>query len=247
MNFSDVIRMGDKIDIHLSERDMWNNHDGIPQKLYKSCVYDVISDEVVQITMPTDGSRIILFDTGMHFSMIFYSKRGLYNGEGVVQNRFKEGTNYVLTVLARSPLKKFQRREFFRINKMIDLNYFHISDDVAALSTTEELFVITHNPENHYEKCHGTILDISGGGIRFSTTEPMKKDNYILSVFELVNEKFDSTFYLVTQIIESQPVPGDSQHFMNRAKFVLKNLRDREAIVRYIFEEERQMRKKEIG
>ena len=68
MNFSDVIKMGDKIDIHLSEKDMWENHEGIAQKLYKSSVYDVISDEAVQITMPMDGTRIILFDAGMRFS-----------------------------------------------------------------------------------------------------------------------------------------------------------------------------------
>ncbi|MBO5259016.1 MAG: flagellar brake domain-containing protein [Agathobacter sp.] len=247
MNFSDVIKMGDKIDIHLSEKDMWNSHEGIAQKLYKSSVYDVVSDEAVQITMPMDGTRIILFDAGMSFSMIFYTKKGLYSGEGVVQNRFKEGSNYVLTVLAKSPLKKFQRREFFRINKMIDLDYFHISDEVAALPTTEELFVITHNPDNHYEKYNATILDISGGGIRFTTTEQLETDSYILSVFELMNDRYDNKFYLVTQIIESTPVKGNSEHFMNRAKFVLKNLKDREAIVRYIFEEERQMRKKEIG
>lgn len=247
MNFSEVIRMGDKIDIHLYQEDMYQNHEGIAAKLYKSSVYDVISDEVVQITMPMDGSRIILFDAGMRFSMIFYTKRGLFSGEGIVQNRFKDGANYVLTVLARSSLKKFQRREFFRINKVIDLQYFHISEEVAALPTTEELFVITHNPENHYEKYEGTILDISGGGIRFSTTERLEKDSCILSVFELVNERYDTTFYLVTQIIESEPVSGDTKRFMNRAKFVLKNLRDREAIVRFIFEEERQMRKKEIG
>ena len=247
MNFSEVIRMGDKIDIHLSEQDMWNSHEGIAQKLYKSSVYDVVSNEEVQITMPMDGTRIILFDKGMNFSMIFYTKRGLFSGEGIVQNRFKDGANYVLTVLASRPLKKFQRREFFRINKMINLDYLHISDEVAKLPTTEELFVITHNPDNHYEKCNGTILDISGGGIRFSTTEQLEKDSYILSVFELRNERFDNKFYLVTQIIQSEPVQGDTKHFMNRAKFVLKNLRDREAIVRFIFEEERQMRKKEIG
>ena len=152
-----------------------------------------------------------------------------------------------MTELAKSPLKKFQRREFFRINKMIDLDYFHISDEVAALPTTEELFVITHNPDNHYEKYNATILDISGGGIRFTTTEQLETDSYILSVFELMNDRYDNKFYLVTQIIESTPVKGNSEHFMNRAKFVLKNLKDREAIVRYIFEEERQMRKKEIG
>lgn len=247
MNFSEVIRMGDKIDIHLSKEDMYQNHDGIAEKMYKSSVYDVISDEVVQITMPMDRSRIILFDAGMRFSMIFYTKRGLYSGEGIVQNRFKDGVNYVLTIQAKSSLKKFQRREFFRINKIIDLNYFRISDEVAALPTTEELFVVTHNPENNYEKNAGTILDISGGGIRFSTTEQLEKDSCVLSEFELENERYDNTFYLVTQIIESKPVQGDSRHYMNRAKFLLKNLKDREAIVRYIFEEERQMRKKEIG
>lgn len=248
MNFLDVLRSGDKIDIHVTKREAALMQGNVMAKKYKSSVYDVISNEEVQVAMPMEGNKIVLFETGVRISLIFYTKRGLYSGEGLVTKRFKEDNHYVMTVSAMAPLKKFQRREFFRINKVIDLKYCCISEDVAALPTTEELFMTTQNPENHYETLQGKILDISGGGIRFSSEEAMEKDSYILSVFQLTNSLLDKTFYLVAQIIESVPTSGSKEkRYINRAKFMLKNLKDREAIVRYIFEEERQMRKKEIG
>jgi c-di-GMP-binding flagellar brake protein YcgR len=35
--------------------------------------------------------------------------------------------------------------------------------------------------------------------------------------------------------------------FSNRIEFLFKDLRDREKIVRFVFEEERRIRKKEVG
>ena len=245
MNFLEVLRSGDKIDIHVTKREAALMQGNVVAKKYKSSVHDVISSEEVQVTMPMDGNKIILFDTGVRISMIFYTKRGLFSGEGLVTKRFKEDNLYVMTVSAMAPLKKFQRREFFRINKIIDLKYYNISNEVASLATTEELFITTQNPENNYEDYPGKILDISGGGIRFSSMEELTKDNYILSVFQLSNDHIDKTFYLVAQIIESIPTTdGRGKCYINRAKFMLKNLKDREAIVRYIFEEERKTRQR---
>ena len=54
-------------------------------------------------------------------------------------------------------------------------------------------------------------------------------------------------FVLVAQIIDSYGAINDSEKYINRGKFIFKDLKDREKIVRFVFEEERKIRKKVNG
>lgn len=89
------------------------------------------------------------------------------------------------------------------------------------------------------------ICDISGGGIRFTSNQPYERGQYVLLMFRLTNETTDESFFLVSQIVETQKV--DTDRYSVRAKFIFKDLKDREKIVRFVFEEERRIRRKEVG
>ena len=49
----------------------------------------------------------------------------------------------------------------------------------------------------------------------------------------------------MSQIVAIQK--EDSDRYSCRAKFIFKDLKDREKIVRFVFEEERKIRRKEVG
>ena len=49
------------------------------------------------------------------------------------------------------------------------------------------------------------------------------------------------------QIIDGYEAPNAQGMYFNRGKFGFKDLKDRERIVRFVFEEERKIRKKENG
>jgi c-di-GMP-binding flagellar brake protein YcgR len=68
-------------------------------------------------------------------------------------------------------LKKFQRREFYRLETMLDFAYYKISEEVAELETTEELFEEISNPDYIEYKGYARTKDISGGGMKFTTAE----------------------------------------------------------------------------
>lgn len=89
------------------------------------------------------------------------------------------------------------------------------------------------------------ICDISGGGVRFTGDTPLEPGQFVLLTFRLVNENTDECFYLVSQIVAIQK--EDSDRYSCRAKFIFKDLKDREKIVRFVFEEERKIRRKEVG
>ena len=66
-------------------------------------------------------------------------------------------------------------------------------------------------------------------------------------MIRLTNDRMDETFYLVCQIVGCERHPSLDNTFSCRAKFIFKDLKDREKIVKFVFEEERRIRRKEIG
>lgn len=237
--FKNVIKPGDKIDIKY----LHQNND----KIYKSGVFDVLDDNELEITIPTDEGRMVLFHNGFEFQFFFYTARGLFTCDAVVKDRYKREHFYLLLVELTSPLKKFQRREFYRLECTIDFAYYKITDEVAALETTEDLFEAIADPLFIDKKKIARTKDLSGGGCRFMTTESLEAGSKILSVIRLSNDKIDRMFYLVTDVIACDPIKDMEDRWIVRGKFDFKNIKDRDLIVRYVFEEDRMLRKKENG
>lgn len=237
--FNNVIKPGDKIDIkHLHQ----NN-----QKVYKSSVFDIMDDGMIEITIPTDQGKMILFQNGTELQFYFYSGKGIYTCEASIVDRYKRGSFLLFLVTLTTPVKKFQRREYFRLNCLIDFSYFKITDEVAELETAEDLFDEICKPEYFVEKRLARTKDLSGGGIRFIASEPLEIGTKLLSLLPLSNSKVDRMFYLVTDVISCVPVENMQDRWIVRGKFLFKNLKERDLIVQYVFEEDRMLRKKENG
>ena len=235
----EVVRLGDKIDINYLHQ---NNG-----KTYKSSVYDIISDKELEITMPTDEGKIVVFQVGIECQFYFYTQKGLFTCDAVITGRARRDNFLVLTARVTSPMKKFQRRDYYRVNCLIDFAYYKITDEVAALETTEDLFEEITNPDYIVQKMLGRTRDISGGGIRFTSNEILKKGDKLLCVLRLENDKMDHMFYLVAEVIDCSTIEQVRDKWVVRAKWIFKNNKDRDLIVRYVFEEDRKLRKKENG
>ena len=61
MKLSDVITPGDKIDIKMLHEANQEDNGGKIAKIYKSAVSDIFSDQELEISMPTSGGRMVLF------------------------------------------------------------------------------------------------------------------------------------------------------------------------------------------
>lgn len=245
MNYSNNIIPGDKIDIRLLQQLNLEENGGQKASVFQSSVCEFISEQEIEILMPMQGSRMVLIQTGAGCQFVFYTRRGLYSCDAVVLDRYRKDNLYLLRILLKTELKKFQRREFFRIAFAADMQLLEITEEVASLRTTEQLFMESQDIKYIDYKKRAMIRDISGGGVRFTIDTLLKPREYVLLSFRLVNEKTDEVFYLVSQIVDVQKL--DANRYSCRAKFIFKDLKDREKIVRFVFEEERRIRRKEVG
>ncbi len=238
-----IIKPGDKIDIRLIEEIGEKGKDSDEVRVYRSQVYDVLKDGLLEISMPTRGGKIILLPLGVRFDFVFYSKGSMYRAEGTVKERYKKDNLFILVVEMKSQLEKCQRREYFRLECSLDMKYYHIADEDAEKKSAEEIFDFIREEFELFEiEKAGTVMDISGGGMRFVSDEKSDEGSYILIVMKLEGQVINKQFYLVGKVIHSGKTAASSEKYENRILFILKDSKVREEIVRYIFDEERRMR-----
>lgn len=245
MKLSDIIIPGDKIDIKMSREQHAEENGGQIANVFQSSVCDYLSDMELEITMPTQGGRTVLFQLGARCEFVFYTRRGMYSCSGSVTNRYRQDNLFLLAVRIEGIPRKFQRREFFRVDYLADVQYYEISEEVALLPTTEQLFARVQELDYRDEVKRATMRDISGGGVKFTSSVPLESGAYVLLMVRLTNDCMDETFYLVCQIVGSDKHPSLEDTYCSRGKFLFKDLKDREKIVKFVFEEERRIRRRE--
>ena len=90
-------------------------------KTYYTKIYDVIKDDRLEIMMPMEQTKLILLPVDGRYDMVIYGKSGLYQCFGRIVDRYKSDNVYILVIELTSSLRKFQRREYYRLGCAIEL------------------------------------------------------------------------------------------------------------------------------
>lgn len=189
--------------------------------IYKSSIVEITDTGFWLIHAPIEAGRIIPLETGSDYECVVYTTKTLYKTVFKLVSRLKRGNLHLLKVQLQQGFEKHQRREFFRLYYSFDFKYQH--------------------PEST-EWFTGTILDISGGGLRFVTGDKMDNRSVLVCRLRLeVNEEI-VTLALPAIILEMELVERSPKTYQYRAKFIDTNPDSQELIVKFIFEEQRKRR-----
>lgn len=223
-----IISIGDKVDIKSTKP----VPKGQRPKVYASQIVDVVDFKKIKIAMPTESGHLVPLVTGGLFSVVVYSKKGMFEGNFTVVNRSKEGNIAIHILEAQTMLKKIQRRNYFRYETTMPIKYRVIAKDEQI--TKEEMEQVKWSD--------GVILDISGGGMRFVTKEEVEKGQklQIRIVLTITEEKRE--LYLYADLIYVRAASAGNRLSEARVEFIKIQEPDREAIIKFIFEEQRRKR-----
>ena len=208
-------------------------------KTYKSSVYDILDEGRLEIVMPKDKTKLVLLPVDGEYDVCFYTHGGMYRADVKIIEIQKINGIYVLVTEMISNLHKYQRREYYRFNCIIEMMAREMTKketDIYAEGLAELL------PQS--DMIRGVIVDISGGGARFVSRQLFRESSMILMRFELPILDMEKSFLLVGRVIYSSEIVNRANEFENRVKFELIDSVTREKIIRYIFNEERKNRKK---
>lgn len=88
------------------------------------------------------------------------------------------------------------------------------------------------------------LLDLSGGGARFIGKDRLDMDSYILMVIRLTTSSMDKQYFIKGHVLASEEAESRWGKIETRVQFIFHDNRMQEEIIRYIFEEERKVRKR---
>ena len=159
--FSKFISIGDKIELQAVSHE-FDEKPGAPVKVYHSEVNEIQSEDTIEIKMPMEKTKLILLPIDSEYDMIFYGSSGLFQCLGRVIDRYKSNNAYLLLVEMTSNLRKYQRREFYRLRCALEMHARMLRED--EVQTVESRMPYTLAGDLPLKE--SVIVDISGGGLR---------------------------------------------------------------------------------
>ena len=239
---SKYVKLGDKLELETIDNS--KGRDELSEKKnYRSQVYDIVSEDQIKIAMPMEQGKVILLPVDGEYNICFYTQTGLYQCLARVIDRYKSDNIFVLVMELTTDIRKYQRREYYRLNCVLDMKARSVSDSDNVKGPTEQV----HFLDTDLTFSNGTMVDISGGGARFISKDRYPKGSNIQFAFTLfVNGKL-TEYKLLGRVLYSEELESRAGSFEHRIQFINIMNDERESIIKFIFEEERKIRRREKG
>lgn len=235
-----LITEGNKIDFKdILSKEQLNG--GLTPATYASQVFEIRNDNILRVSMPIEHGRIIPLSKGKKFDAFFYTAKGLYQCRVIIIDRFKINNIYMMDIELLTEPVKYQRRQYYRLELNIPVRYMQITETESNMMANEE--ELPERLENLSEYHTGDTIDISGGGLRFTGDTLVEKGNRLAVVFDIDYEGNIERYLLAADVIMSFAIPQHHGMYEHRVEFKDISKENREMLIKYIFQEERKIRK----
>ena len=194
------IQLGQRIDLESVTRIM---ADGEPQqlrKVYSSKVYEILSEEKIEILMPYEQRRVVLLPVDSEYSIYFYTENGMLECKARIVDRYKSNNVFILVMELLTNLRKYQRREFYRYNCVLELESRVLEEDEKALVGTPLQEFVQDLPLQK-----SVIVDISGGGLRFLSNENYKEGSLLFCRYQLEQKDNEKVYEVIGKVLSAKP------------------------------------------
>lgn len=213
----------------------------VSDKKYGSQVLDFDGDRTAQIAMPISEGKVIPLEIDDDYNLCFFTNSGLYQCTAQIKKRYTENRMYVMDVIFLTPLKKFQRRKFYRLDCLFPIRYRIVPKEQFEKKNEAE----QDNEKDEILWEEGTISDLSGGGIRFHGNVECKKGDFVEIVLPLSLQSGIIPLSLYMKVVSCVHFEGSRVAYETRGEFLNINEKERETVIKYVFEEQRRRMRKE--
>ncbi len=237
---SKFVSVGDRIELQSVDRG-WDGQQESGQKIYYSNVHDVISEDTMEIIMPMEQTKLILLPVDSEYDLVIYGATGLYQCFARIIDRYKSNNVYILVVELTSNLRKYQRREYYRFSCALEMCSRNLEEEeIQALENKIPYILQPGLPLKR-----SVIVDISGGGLRFMSTQMYEPGSLIYCSYHLITSGERKQYEVVGKVLAAKELGNRPGTYEHRVQYYNLDNDTREKIIRFIFEEERKERKKE--
>lgn len=139
----------------------------VNEKTYKALIIDVDDDDI-KINIPVKDGEYLTLDRGETIEFNLYMEEGqCFNCYCKVLSRGKDNNVIYYKLALPHKVKKIQRRNFFRVSLLEEINYKNITD-----KTDDEIQELKY--------IDATMVNLSGGGVKIKTKEKLKNEDMVI-------------------------------------------------------------------
>lgn len=233
---SKYVFAGDKVDLQAVGRVSDSGEE--KKKVYTTKVYEVLTEDRLEVIMPMEKTKLILLPIDGEYDLCFYTSMGLYQCFARIIDRYKSNNIYVIVFELTSNLRKHQRRDYYRFSCVLDMKTRELKQEEVKAVEANHVLLVPGLPLRR-----SLIVDISGGGIRFISDHAYEENSMVYCTYQLINDGVAKDFEVVGRVLSVKEVSNRPGEFEHRVKYVNLENDAREQIIKFIFEEERRIRR----
>jgi c-di-GMP-binding flagellar brake protein YcgR len=211
-----TLNIGEKLHLSIKSKDRNKKFKMVSQ------VLDYHGEGIFVIAMPMTGGRLVPIQNNREIQIAYFRENGVYEFTAKVLER-RGGTLPYLKIRALTPVQKSQRREYYRLGKVMPVT-----------------ISIPAEGEEEVRKVKCLTLDISAGGMKVASNFGFQKDSILICELVLSN----ITLSVKARVIRSGEVYNEEYSFETSLQFIEVDERVRNEIITYIFEQQRDLKRK---
>lgn len=212
---SNLLKIGENIEVEIDNGESFLK--------MKSSIISVINDNRISIAMPIYKGKVYPIGIGKNVNVVFNKKdKGRFYFTAEAVDRMEKGNLKILTVDKISDVRHFQRRDFFRLNIVLNMS-LEVIENGVPIKTIPAI-----------------SKDISGGGLRVITKEKLSKHTGVKCIMRL-DDNIVEPFGKVVRC-ESQADSMIKYDVGICFTAIDENIRSK--IISFIFKNQRKLRKK---
>jgi len=238
---AEIVKAGQVVEIQSTAKETEENKEELAT-IYRSKVFDILSEDQLEILMPMEKTKLILLPIDGSFDLCFYTDSGLYQCFAKVIDRYKSNNVYVVVMELTSNLRKFQRREYYRFSCGLEMHSRQMEPEEIKAIDQNEFYIAPGLPVKR-----SLIINISGGGMRFIANYSYDVGSMIYCNYTLLTHGQAKEYQIVGKVLSAEELDNRPGVFEHRLEYVNVDEDVREEIIKYIFEEEIKKRRKEQG
>lgn len=206
---------------------------------YISQLEQIVDEHTLIIAVPIYAGNIIAISVGAIVNIVFYNEKGVFSFNAEVKKRGVKDNINVLILDAIQPLKKIQRREYFRFDWVMPVKYKEVKN-IQSIKDEEAIRMICREDEDEpFERA--LTKNISGGGIGIITKKQHDMKSYIavqLSLNKCV------TINVIGKVVRAKLYNSQTMQYDTGILFTHVNPQKRDAIIKFIFEQQIKLKQK---
>jgi len=192
-----------------------NNDEAVKHRVR---IVSIESETEIVTEVPMENGHLLSMHNGTNFEMTYYAEASIFIQKTEVVTRFLSGSIVCVRLFLDGDVKRTNRRQYFRLPVLIEGFSRGGKEPYKPMTTT----------------------NLSAGGIRFVTLEKYNPGQYIQMKIPFKEDTLD----LVGEVISCNLIQDSMRRHDVRVRFERISSREEGIILQYLFEKQRNIKRK---